>query len=42
MPSLSTTPPSETFRPGTLADQPPQANDTKCGFVCHTIVAKSD
>jgi hypothetical protein len=22
MPSLSTTPPSETFRPGTLADQP--------------------
>jgi Cytochrome P460 len=33
---------SDTFRPGTLADQPPQANDAKCGFACHTIVEKSD
>lgn len=30
------------FRPGTTADQPPQANDAKCGFACHTIVQKQD
>jgi hypothetical protein len=29
---------SDTFRPGTLADKPPQGNDAKCGFACHTIV----
>jgi len=33
---------SDTFRPGTLADTPPQANDAKCGFACHTIVATKD
>jgi hypothetical protein len=33
---------SGTFRPGTTADQPPQANDAKCGFGCHTIVTKRD
>jgi hypothetical protein len=33
---------SDTFRPGTLADTPPQANDAKCGFACHTIVAARD
>jgi hypothetical protein len=33
---------SDTFRPGTSADKPPQANDAKCGFACHTIVAKKD
>jgi Cytochrome P460 len=33
---------SDTFRPGTLADEPPQANDAKCGFACHTIVATKD
>jgi hypothetical protein len=33
---------SNTFRPGTLTDQPPQANDAKCGFVCHTIVKTRD
>jgi Cytochrome P460 len=33
---------SDTFRPGTLADKPPQANDAKCGFACHTIVANRD
>jgi hypothetical protein len=33
---------SDTFRPGTLADQPPQANDAKCGFECHTIVKTRD
>jgi len=33
---------SDTFRPGTLADKPPQANDARCGYACHTIVAKKD
>jgi Cytochrome P460 len=33
---------SDTFRPATLTDQPPQANDAKCGFACHTIVQKQD
>ena len=31
-----------TFTPGTLADEPPQGNDAKCGFACHTIVEKRD
>src|SRR5512132_383497 len=33
---------SDTFTPYTLADQPPQGNDAKCGFACHTIVAAKD
>ncbi len=33
---------SDTFRPGTTADTPPQANDAKCGFACHTIVKNRD
>jgi hypothetical protein len=33
---------SDTFSPGTSADQPPQGNDAKCGFACHTVVAKND
>jgi len=33
---------SGTFEPGTTADQPPQENDAKCGFVCHTIVKTRD
>jgi len=33
---------SDAYRPGTLADKPPQANDAKCGFACHTIVAAKD
>jgi hypothetical protein len=33
---------SDTFTPATLADQPPQANDAKCGFACHTIVKTRD
>jgi hypothetical protein len=33
---------SDTFRPGTSADRPPQANDAKCGFACHTIVKTRD
>jgi len=33
---------SGTFRPGTTTDTPPQANDAKCGFTCHTIVKTRD
>jgi len=33
---------TDTFTPATSADQPPQANDAKCGFVCHTIVKTRD
>ena len=33
---------SDTFRPGTLAGTPPQGNDAKCGFACHTIVQTRD
>ena len=33
---------SDTFTPGTLADNPPQGNDAKCGFACHTIVQARD
>jgi hypothetical protein len=33
---------SDTFTPATTADQPPQANDAKCGFACHTIVKTRD
>ncbi len=30
------------FTPGTTADSPPQGNDAKCGFACHTIVKPRD
>jgi hypothetical protein len=33
---------SNTFKPGTQADKPPQGNDAKCGFACHTIVKTRD
>jgi hypothetical protein len=33
---------SDTFTPGTLADKPPQGNDAKCGFTCHTTVKTRD
>jgi hypothetical protein len=33
---------SNTFTPATLADQPPQANDAKCGVACHTIAKTRD
>jgi hypothetical protein len=33
---------SDTFRPGTQADKPPQANDARCGFACHTSVKARD
>ncbi|HSM78647.1 MAG TPA: cytochrome P460 family protein [Bryobacteraceae bacterium] len=33
---------SGTFKPGTLASTPPQGNDARCGFTCHTLVKKND
>jgi len=33
---------SDTFRPGNLTDKPPQGNDAKCGFACHTIAKAND
>ncbi len=33
---------SDTFSPGTLADHPPQGNDARCGFECHTIAKSKD
>ncbi len=33
---------SDRFTPGTLADKPPQGNDAKCGFTCHTSVKTRD
>jgi hypothetical protein len=33
---------SDTFRLGTLSDKPPQGNDAKCGFPCHTVVKNRD
>ncbi len=30
------------FTPATTAANPPQGNDAKCGFACHTIVKNSD
>src|SRR3984885_13088434 len=28
---------ADTFRPAAVADSPPQENDAKCGFSCHTV-----
>jgi Cytochrome P460 len=33
---------SDTFSPATVADNPPQENDAKCGFACHTVVKNRD
>jgi mono/diheme cytochrome c family protein len=33
---------SNTFTPATLKDKPPQGNDAKCGFACHSAVKKKD
>jgi hypothetical protein len=33
---------TDAFTPATTADQPPQSNDAKCGFGCHTIVKQRD
>jgi hypothetical protein len=35
-------PASETFRAANLTDHPPQGNDAKCGFACHTKVKDRD
>jgi cytochrome P460 len=33
---------SDTFRPATEADTPPQGHDAKCGLGCHTMVKSRD
>jgi len=33
---------SDTFKPGTMAGMPPQGNDAKCGFACHTRAKARD
>ena len=33
---------SSKFTPGTLAGTPPQGNDAKCGFACHTMAKTID
>ena len=33
---------SNTFAPGTLTGKPPQGNDAKCGYACHTSVKTRD
>jgi hypothetical protein len=33
---------SETFKPGTTAGTPPQGNDARCGFACHTRAKARD
>ena len=33
---------SDTFTPATIDDEPPQENDAKCGFACHTLVETRD
>ena len=33
---------SNSYRPGNSTDRPPQENDAKCGYSCHTVVQKRD
>jgi hypothetical protein len=33
---------SDGFKPGTLASVPPQGNDARCGFACHSQVKTRD
>jgi len=33
---------SDKFKPGTMADKPPQGTDARCGFTCHTTVKTRD
>ena len=33
---------ADKFAPGTLSGKPPQGNDAKCGFTCHTSVKSRD
>ena len=35
-------PTSDTFKPGTSTGTPPQGNDARCGFACHTAVKTRD
>ena len=30
------------FRPADMKSKPPQGNDAKCGFACHTVAQKRD
>lgn len=30
------------FRPANLSDSPPEGNDAKCGYACHTIARSND
>jgi hypothetical protein len=33
---------TDSFRPGTTSDKPPQGNDAKCGAACHTAAKDRD
>jgi hypothetical protein len=33
---------SDTFKPGTTAGTPPQGNDARCGFACHSAAKERD
>ncbi|MGC4048490.1 MAG: cytochrome P460 family protein [Paludibaculum sp.] len=33
---------TDSFKPGTKASMPPQGNDAKCGFTCHTAAKSRD
>jgi hypothetical protein len=33
---------TDTFKPGSTAGTPPQGNDAKCGYACHTTVKARD
>jgi len=33
---------SDTFKPGDSTDKPPQGNDAKCGYACHTRAMTKD
>src|ERR1044071_5168472 len=33
---------SDTFKPGDMTGKPPQGNDAKCGFTCHTTAKERD
>lgn len=35
-------PASDTFKPSTTADKPPQGDNATCGFTCHSIVKSRD
>ncbi len=35
-------PTTDSFRPGTATDNPPQSDDAKCGFACHSLAKSRD